>query len=62
MSKLSKSNIALVEVRPYAGMSQVNPKAAGVDIGAHEQLVRAFGLRRYPANSKPRQCRPCPPI
>ena len=54
MSKLSKPNTSLAEVRPFAGMSQVNPHAAGVDIGAHEimvcvpgdnntQLVRAFG-------------------
>jgi len=54
MSKLSKTNSSLAEVRPFAGMSQVNPHAAGVDIGAHEimvcipgekntQLVRAFG-------------------
>jgi transposase len=42
------------EVRPFEGMRQVNPHAAGVDIGAHDimagvpdgdtqQLVRAFG-------------------
>lgn len=54
MSKLSQPNPSLAEVRPFAGMSQVNPDAAGVDIGAHEivvcvggeentQLVRAFG-------------------
>ena len=54
MSKLSKANSSLAEVRPFAGMSQVNRHAAGVDIGAHEimvcipgeentQLVRAFG-------------------
>jgi len=54
MSKLSNPNTSLAEVRPFAGMSQVNPHAAGVDIGAHEimvcvpgdnntQLVRAFG-------------------
>jgi len=44
----------LEEARPFVGMSQVNPNAAGVDIGAHEimicvggedgnQIVRAFG-------------------
>ena len=54
MSKLSKPNIGLEEARPFAGMSQVQPNAAGVDIGAHEimvcvngkeagQIVRAFG-------------------
>ncbi len=54
MSKLSKSKVGLVEARTFAGMSKVNPNAAGVDIGAHEimvcmmgeadsQLVRAFG-------------------
>ncbi len=54
MSKLSQPNHSLAEVRPFAGMSQVNPHAAGVDIGAHEivvcvageentQLVRSFG-------------------
>jgi len=42
------------EARPFAGMSRVNSRAAGVDIGAHEimvcvngkdatQLVRSFG-------------------
>jgi transposase len=54
MSKLSKPNVGLEEARPFAGMSQVNQNAAGVDIGAHEimvcingeegeQRVRAFG-------------------
>jgi len=54
MSKLSKPNVGLEEARPFAGMSQVHPHAAGVDIGAHEimvcvqggdstQLVRSFG-------------------
>lgn len=54
MSKLSKPNVGLEEARPFAGMSQVNANAAGVDIGAHEimvcvggkdgnQIVRAFG-------------------
>jgi transposase len=54
MSKLSKPNVGLEEARPFAGMSQVDPNAAGVDIGAHEimvcvsgkeatQVVRAFG-------------------
>lgn len=54
MSKLSKPNLILGEGRPFAGISQVNPGAAGVDIGAHEimvcvpgsettQIVRAFG-------------------
>lgn len=54
MSKLSRPNVGLEEARPFAGMSQVHPNAAGVDIGAHEimvcvngteatQIVRAFG-------------------
>lgn len=54
MSKLSKPNLGLEEARPFAGMSQVNANAVGVDIGAHEimvcvggedgnQIVRAFG-------------------
>ena len=54
MSKLSKSNTALEEARPFQAMSKVNENAAGVDIGAHEimvcipgpentQLVRSFG-------------------
>lgn len=54
MSKLSQPNHSLVESRPFAGISQVNKGAAGVDIGAHEimvcvsaneniQVVRSFG-------------------
>ena len=57
MSKLSKRNRSRSsqgETRPFEGMRQINPHAAGVDIGAHEimacvpdgdaqQLVRAFG-------------------
>jgi len=54
MSKLSKPNIGLEQARPFAGMRQVHPNAAGVDIGAQEivvcvsgadetQIVRAFG-------------------
>ncbi len=54
MSKLSQPNPSLTEARPFASMSQVNPRAAGVDIGAQEimvcvpgdensQLVRSFG-------------------
>ena len=54
MSKLSKSNTALEEARPFQAMSKVNDNTAGVDIGAHEimvcipgpentQLVRSFG-------------------
>jgi transposase len=49
--------------RPFAGMRQGNPPAAGVDIGAHEsvvwvpdgddqQIVRTFGT--YPADRQPR--------
>lgn len=54
MSKLSHLNDSLAESRPFAGISQVNKGAAGVDIGAHEimvcvpaneniQVVRSFG-------------------
>ena len=57
MSKLSKRHRARSsqgETRPFAGMRQVTPHAAGVDIGAHEivacvpdgddqQIVRTFG-------------------
>lgn len=54
MSKMSNPNVGMEEARPFAGMSQVNANAAGVDIGAHEimvcvsgaegnQKVRAFG-------------------
>jgi len=52
--EMSKAGRVQEQVRPFAGMSQVNPKAAGVDIGAQEivvcigggakeQLVRSFG-------------------
>jgi transposase len=57
MSKLShrpQTRSSQGEARPFAGMRQVTPHAAGVDIGAHElvacvpngddqQLVRTFG-------------------
>ena len=57
MSKLStrhRIRSSQGEVRPFEGMRQVNPHAAGVDIGAHEivacvpdgdaqQIVRTFG-------------------
>src|SRR5689334_19392499 len=54
VSRLSKPNVGLEEARPFAGMSQVNTNAGGVDVGAHEimvclagaegtQLVRSFG-------------------
>ena len=54
MSRLSRSNTKLAQARPFAGMSQLQAYAAGVDIGAHEimvcipgegntQVVRAFG-------------------
>lgn len=59
MSKLSRRKdsttpAAAAEVRPFAGLTQLQPHAAGADIGAHEimvcvpgpdntQLVRAFG-------------------
>jgi transposase len=51
---MSKAGRGQVQVRPFAGMSQVNLRAAGVDIGAQEivvcvgggadeQFVRSFG-------------------
>lgn len=57
MSKLSKRNhrrTSQGEARPFEGMRQVHPHAAGVDSGAHEimacvpdgddqHIVRAFG-------------------
>src|SRR3989304_230422 len=54
MEKKGKRTKGLEEVHPFAGMSQVNPNAAGVDVGAVEivacvngdestQIVRAFG-------------------
>ena len=39
MSKLSEASGRSVEARPFARMSEVNPNAAGVDIGAHEIMV-----------------------
>lgn len=54
MRRKSKRTKGLEEAHPFAGMSQVNPNAAGVDIGAVEivvciardettQIVKAFG-------------------
>lgn len=54
MSKLGRPNRHEAEIRPFAGMSRIQPHAAGVDIGAHEivacvpgsddtQIVRTFG-------------------
>jgi len=39
MIKDTKTNIVLAQAYPFAGISQVNPKAAGVDIGAQEIVV-----------------------
>ena len=39
MSKDTKTNKELAQVHPFAGISQVNPKAAGVDIGVQEIVV-----------------------
>jgi transposase len=39
MSKDTKTNKNLAQAHPFAGISQVNPKAAGVDIGAQEIVV-----------------------
>lgn len=54
MRKRGKRTAGIEEAHPFAGMSQVNPNAAGVDIGAVEivacvtgdestQIVKAFG-------------------
>ena len=54
MRQKSKRTKGIEEAHPFSGMSRVNPKAAGVDIGAVEivvcvardestQLVKAFG-------------------
>jgi len=54
MSRKGKRTKGMEEAHPFAGMSQVNPNAAGVDIGAVEivacvsgaentQIVKAFG-------------------
>jgi hypothetical protein len=54
MKKKGKRTKGMEEAHPFAGMSQVNPNAAGVDIGAVEivacvagdettQIVKAFG-------------------
>lgn len=54
MSRKGKRTKGIEKAHPFSGMSQVNPKAAGVDIGGVEivacvsgdeatQLVRAFG-------------------
>jgi transposase len=54
MSKRGKRTPGIEEAHPFAGMSKVNPNAAGVDIGAVEivacvagdestQIVKAFG-------------------
>ena len=54
MGRKGKRTEGLEEAHPFTGMSQVNPNACGVDIGAVEivvcvpgdentQVVRAFG-------------------
>jgi hypothetical protein len=54
MGRKGKRTKGIEEEHPFAGMSQVNPNAAGVDIGAVEivacvsgenntQIVKAFG-------------------
>jgi len=54
MSRKGQRTKGIEEARPFAGMSRVNPQAAGVDIGASEivvcvagdenmQIVKAFG-------------------
>jgi hypothetical protein len=59
MRTRGKRTKGIEEARPFAGMSQVNEDAAGVDIGAIEivvcvagdentQIVKAFGNYYYP--------------
>ena len=54
MGRKGKRTKGIEEAHPFAGMSHVNPDAAGVDIGAIEivvcvpgenntQIVKAFG-------------------
>ena len=43
MSQDIKTNIVLAQAHPFAGISQVNPKAAGVDVGAQEIVVCVGG-------------------
>ena len=54
MRKIRKGKKGMEEARPFAGMSKIKDKVAGVDIGAEEimvciageketQIVRAFG-------------------
>ncbi|MGB7874672.1 MAG: hypothetical protein WBL25_09835 [Anaerolineales bacterium] len=39
MSKDTKTNKELAQAYPFAGISQVNPKAAGVDVESQEIVV-----------------------
>jgi hypothetical protein len=59
MSRKGQRTKGIEEAHPFAGMSQVNPNAAGADIGASEivvcvagdettQIVKGFGNYYYP--------------
>lgn len=39
MSRKGKRTKGIEEAHPFAGMSRINPNAAGVDIGAVENVV-----------------------
>jgi hypothetical protein len=45
MRKKSKRMPGIEEAHPLAGMSEVNPNAAGVDIGAVETVVLGLGMK-----------------
>ena len=43
MSRKSKRTKGIEEAHPFAGMSQINPNAAGIDLGAVENVVCVSG-------------------
>jgi hypothetical protein len=51
MRKKSKRTKGIEQAHPFEGMSQVNPNAAGVDIGAEEIVVVCSGQRDHPTGS-----------
>ena len=46
MSRNGKLTKGIEEAHPFAGMSRINPNAAGVDIGAVEDLGCVSGTKR----------------
>ena len=53
MQKRGKRTRGIKEAHPFAGMSQVNPNAAGVDIGAEEIVVCDAESERMYALTRP---------